>query len=310
MRSLIPALALVLASCAHSGPSSAQRRVEAVSLLGSPLYAPPLSGEVRAKRESELAEALERLARAPEDPDALIWAGRRLAYLGRYREAVETFTRGIELHPADARMFRHRGHRYITLRRFADAIRDLERGMAIAASRPDEIEPDGLPNPRNVPIGTLRSNLAYHLGLAHYLQGDFDRAAAVFSDELARANNADRVVSASYWLHLSLRRLGRDDQARAILERIPAAAEVIENHAYRDLLLLFRGDASAQELMRKAEEGIDAATVTYGVGAAALIEGDRAAAASLFREILRNPQWAAFGYIAAEADLVREERPP
>ena len=52
----------------------------------------------------------------PNDPDALIWYGRRAAYLGQFEEAINTYTEGIRLHPQDARMLRHRGHRYISTR--------------------------------------------------------------------------------------------------------------------------------------------------------------------------------------------------
>ena len=91
---------------------------EAVSLLGKPLVPPALSAAVRARLEADLANASAALTRSPGDPEALIWVGRRLGYLGRYREAVSVFTRGVERFPSDARFLRHRGHRYITLDRW------------------------------------------------------------------------------------------------------------------------------------------------------------------------------------------------
>jgi len=42
--------------------------------------------------------------------------------------------------------------------------------------KPNQIEPDGLPNAKNIPISTLKGNIWYHLGLAYYLKGDFENA--------------------------------------------------------------------------------------------------------------------------------------
>ena len=121
--------------------------------------------------ESYLAKAKADYDRDPSSADNAIWLGRRLAYLGRFSEAIDTFTQGILKHPGDARLYRHRGHRYITLRKFDLAIRDLKRAADLIEG-PDQIEPDGQPNARNIPTSTLDSNIYYHLGLAHYLKGE------------------------------------------------------------------------------------------------------------------------------------------
>src|SRR5690349_16959693 len=125
--------------------------------------------------EAKLAEAQEALRKNPDDADALIWVGRRTAYLGRYQEAIEIFSQGIAKHPEDARFYRHRGHRYITVRNLGPAIRDFEKAAALIEGKPDEVEPDGLPNAKNIPTSTLQSNVWYHLGLSYYLQGDFEK---------------------------------------------------------------------------------------------------------------------------------------
>src|SRR4029453_17765574 len=134
------------------------------------------------------------------DPDALIGHARRAACMGRYEQAIDLYGRGAERHPRDPRFLRHRGHRYITLRRFADAEADLARAAQLAETRPIEVEPDGLPNPRNVPTSTLQDNIWYHLGLARYLQGDFAGAQSALRTGLGLATNADMRVAHTYWL--------------------------------------------------------------------------------------------------------------
>jgi len=91
-------------------------RPEATSLLGRPLVPAPIPAETRKTLEKNLEQAEIVYGRNPDDPDAAIWLGRRLAYLGRYRDAIETYSEGIEKHPDDARMYRHRGHRYLSVR--------------------------------------------------------------------------------------------------------------------------------------------------------------------------------------------------
>src|SRR5688572_12243860 len=97
--------------------------------------APVMSEETRAQREKELAAA------SAAHADALIWLGRRTAYLGRYAESIEIFGDGIRRHPNDARMYRHRGHRWITLRKIDEAIRDLDKAASLIRGTPDQIEP-------------------------------------------------------------------------------------------------------------------------------------------------------------------------
>jgi tetratricopeptide (TPR) repeat protein len=283
-------------------------RGEAVSLLGDTLTPPPIAPATRERYEAQLRDAQAELARSPDSPDATIWVGRRLAYLGRYRDAIDVFSRGIERWPTDARFLRHRGHRYISIRELDRGIADLSRAAQLIDGKPDEVEPDGLPNARNMPIGTLHSNIWYHLGLAHYLKGDFDRAVPIYEREMREARNDDRRVSTAHWLYMALRRLGRDREAAAVLVPITRAMNVVENDTYHRLLLMYKGELPSDSLL--VPGGGDRASVTdvtaaYGVANWHYYNGRRAEAERLLRQIVRGEQWGAFGYIAAEADLRR-----
>jgi tetratricopeptide (TPR) repeat protein len=265
---------------------------------------------VRAEREAKLAEARAAVERSPDDADALIWLGRRTAYLGRYREAIEIFSRGIERHPDDARFYRHRGHRYITVREFDQAIADLESAARLIAGKPDEIEPDGLPNARNIPTSTLQSNVWYHLGLARYLKGDFDGALAAYRECLKVSTNPDMLTATTHWLYMTLRRLGREEEAPRVLEPIHAGMDIIENQAYYRLLLMYKGELTPEELRAGVSGDLDPATIGYGLGNWHLYNGRREEAVRTFREVLAGGNWSAFGYIAAEADLKRLDEAP
>jgi tetratricopeptide (TPR) repeat protein len=312
------AVAMALMSGIMTSVSAqADRIVEATSLFGEPLYRPNPSGEARQRMEAQLAEARAAYERAPNNADSIIWLGRRLAYLGRYNDAIATFSEGMRKHPADARMYRHRGHRYVTTRRFPEAIRDFDRAVELIRGKPDEVEPDGQPNERNVPTSTLQSNIWYHLGLAHYLSGDFRSALRAYREDMAVARNPDMQVAVSHWLYMTLRRLGMDNPAHPqpegiaaenVLAPIRREMDIIENGTYHRLLLMYKGELPADSLLRNfgADGDLSDVTTAYGVANWHLYNGRRAEAEAILRRVVAaRGQWAAFGYIASEAELKR-----
>lgn len=302
LNGLVACLLALAATAAQTG------RPEATSLLGKPLYPPAPPADARRALEADLAAAQAAYDKAPDDPGAVIWLGRRTAYLGRYRDAIEIFSRGVAKHPADARMYRHRGHRYITVRELDKAIADLSEAARLVAGTPDEVEPDGQPNARNIPTSTLQSNIYYHLGLAHYLAGDFARAADAYQKCMAVSKNADMLSATSHWLYMTFRRLDRGGQADAVLKPITSDMEIIENGSYHKLLMMYKGAIPAETLLAESSAGgLDAVTIGYGVANWHLTHGRREQAMALLKQIVEQHagQWAAFGYIAAEADLAR-----
>lgn len=304
--SLISLLLLLCACAAPVAPPTSD--VEAISFLGDTLHRPALDSAGAVRLEAQLDSARATYA-ADSTAEALIWVGRRLGYLGRYREAIATFTAGAERFPDDPRFLRHRGHRWITVRRLDSAVADLSRAAALVAGQPDEIEPDGLPNARNIPTSTLQSNIWYHLGLARYLQGEWHEALAAYRQEAAIADNPDVLVATSWWRYLTLRRLGMAAAADSVLAPITADLDIIENQSYHRLLLLAKGALPIDSLL-PTDGGTTPgdAAVAYGLGAWHLVEGRRVAADSLFRSLVASGNWAAFGTIAAEAELARRDR--
>ena len=277
---------------------------EAISLSGVPLYPPdPIPNREQLLRDLQEAQSLANTT----TPEAIIWMGRRQAYLWRYRDAIATFTKGIERYPADARMYRHRGHRYITTRQFDLARKDLSRAASLIRGKADEVEPDGAPNPSGQPRSTLHFNIWYHLGLAHYLQGDFAKAREAYLSCMAVSKNDDAVVATSDWLWMTLMRLGRKDEAAKVLERITPAMDILENGAYHRRLLMYKGLEKPEALLEtKGSDATSIATQGYGVGNYYLVTGDTERARRVFAQVVTGSGWNAFGYIAAEADLARK----
>jgi len=284
-----------------------QVQPEATSLLGKPLFPPVIPDADRARMESDRSAAFEK-AKGEPSAEAIIWLGRRTAYLGRFREAIQVYSGGLMLYPDDPRFFRHRGHRYISIREFDRAIADLERASRLIAGKPDEVEPDGQPNARNVPTSTLHTNIWYHLALARYLKGDYVRSVEDWKRCRAAGKNADNLVSASHWLYTSLVRAGRQSETGEVLAPISATMDVIENMSYHSLLLLYKGARTEADVLAAAGEGASGTAVRYGVSAWQLASGRKDDAAKLWERILAGADWPSFGHIAAEADMARMKK--
>lgn len=292
--------------CTSSGHAKPGSSSGVRSLLGKPLPILP-DGPERTKQEGLLAQARADLAANPSDPDKLIWVGRRLGYLWRIDEAIDTYSEGIRKHPDYAPLYRHRGHRYITARRFDKAIADLERAARLIAGKPDVIEPDGQPNARNIPLTSLGFNVYYHLALAHYLKGDFDEALPYWRKTLGYTQGYDdNIVAVLDWMYMTTRRMGASpEQSAALLKNVRPDMEIIENHAYHRRLLMYKGLVKPEELLGEQASDVDVATYGYGVGNWYLYNGDSAKARSVFERVVAGESWPAFGFVAAEAELAR-----
>ncbi len=278
---------------------------EAYSLFGAALFPLPLAPEEKTRLDSNLAHAQRNYETDPHDPERIIWLGRRLAYLWRYRDAIAAYSKGLALHLNNAKLYRHRGHRYISIREFDNALADLERASQLIQGVPDEIEPDGAPNKHNIPTSTLHSNIWYHLGLAYYLKGDFENALRCYLEcmKFSRGND-DMLCATSDWLYMTYRRLGRAQEAQQVLEPIQRDMKILENHSYHQRLLMYKNLIEPDSLLdMKNVTDLDLATQGYGVGNWYLYNGQTARAQEIFEKVLAGKYWAAFGYVAAEADL-------
>ena len=301
-------LAVLLAACGGetddapapepTGEATPQSGQQAVSLFGEALFQ-------QEDTTGAIAEADAALADDPDDVDLLIAAGRVRRNFWQYRQAMELYTRAIELAPRDWRAYRYRGHRHISLRQFDEAIRDLEMARELAP---------------------MNWDVSYHLGLAYFLDGRFDEAADEYlrclgladtdeareaqSDDFRscsqNAEDAESFVAMTEWAVRAALRAGREETAADLLAGVAPDLDVTENIAYYHDLLLYKGLKTREELL---DPGPDAPyrreTVGYGVANWMLVQGDTAEAVELLEELARDPWWPGFGRIAAEVDLFR-----
>ena len=293
-------LTLLLSSC-ESGKSHVPEIPEPfITPLGKVYKRNQASG----KALQDYQEARTAYLQDTTDVDLLIWYGRRMAYLGNYEDAIAIYSNGIGRFPNDARLYRHRGHRYISIREFDKAIADLTQGAELIRGTKNEIEPDGMPNAMNIPVSTLHGNIWYHLGLAYYLKHDYPNAYKAYLNCRESGDNPDNLVSSTHWLYMIQRRMGNKTQADSLLLPIENGMEVIENTNYYDLCKFYKGLIPKDSLSQARDLSAASDAVSYGLANWYLYEGMEDKALEVFLNITERDSWTSFGYIAAESDLI------
>ena len=230
-----------------------------------------------------IARAESALAAEPRNVDRIIQLGVAQSGARQFREAIQTFTRGLAIDPNNAMLYRWRGHRYLSLRDFDRAMADLTRGFQLDSTN----------------YGVL-----YHLGIVRYARGDFAGAVDAFARAQRRAPDAGELAGATDWLWMSLMRAGRAAEAKAMLDRRPDS--LATTNAYARRLKLYRGEIAADSVLTAADTAdVQAATLSYGLGNWYLVRGDTARAREWFDRSIRSGGWPAFGFIISEVELRR-----
>lgn len=281
------------------GPPTKTEIPDAFSLFGDSLFSP----EPSEKLLDRFKEHEENYQKDTSNIANLIWYGRFIAYKGDYSDAIALFSKGIVKFPEDARLYRHRGHRYITIRQFGNAVKDYEQAVALIDDKPNKIEPDGMPNARNIPVSTLHGNIYYHLGLAHYLNWDLEKALDSYQKCLVTGDKPDNIVSATHWIYMILRLLDREEEAKKYLAPINSKMDIIENFAYYQLCLFYKGKMSLHELEKNISETPGSDGIKYGIANWYFYNGKREIAKEKLQQLVAQKSWNSFGYIAAESHL-------
>ncbi len=314
-RFLFSTLVIILLACSgkdapvESSNVVDEKKPSIISLTGEKYYTPEWSSKTKNALDSNLAVAKKNFDADPSEEN-YIWFGRRLAYLYLYDSSITIFTEGLTKYPESFRLLRHRGHRYITIRKFDLAVNDLLKASELMKGAPIEIEPDGAPNKLNIPLSNTQFNVWYHLGLAYYLQRDFEKAAQAYEECLEVSNNDDLITATVDWLYMTYRRAGKPEKASEVLTRVHDNMKIIENDSYFKRLRMYQGKLKPDEVLEVSANAEDAdlslATQGYGVGNWYLINGDSTKANEIFKKVVGGKYFAAFGFIAAENELVKQ----
>ena len=277
----------------HINPT---QTIETITLLGDTLRSPEIK---KGKSFDQFKSAQITYFDNQNNAEALIWYGRRTAYMGYYKEAIKLFTLGIKTHPNDARFYRHRGHRYISTRQYDNAISDFEKAVQLIDQKIDQIEPDGLPNAKNIPLSTLHGNIWYHLGLAYYLKNDMNNALKAFNNRSVTHKYDDNIVSGGHWLYMIYRRLDKIEESIAVVNEVYQNMDIIENMSYHQSCLFYKG------VLKESEIVIDEVALYSLANWYVYEKNDTLKAKTYYQKLLSTGNPYSFAYIAGEADWVK-----
>lgn len=262
----------------------------AASLVGargvaqSMQYRSPAGVEYRSLADTgAIAKAERALAADPKNIALFIQLGAAQSAMRQFREAIQTYSRGLEVEPNNPLLLRWRGHRYLSVRELDRARADLERGLG---------------------IDTTIYGILYHLGIVRFARGEFAQAAALFARAQPKAPDAGELAGSTDWLWMSLMRAGRAAEAKAMLDRRPDSLPV--NNAYTRRLRLYRGEIGPDAVFTAADTAdVQVATLSFGLGNWYLVKGDRSKANEWFRRSVASGGWPGFGFIMSEIELRR-----
>ena len=247
-------------------------------------YKSPAGVEYRSFADTgAIARAQDALAADPRNPQLYLQLGIAQSGARQFREAIETFTHGLEIAPDNALLHRWRGHRYLSVREFARARADLTRGSQLDS--------------------TIYGNW-YHLGIVRFLAADFSAAADAFRHALPKAPDAGELAGSTDWLWMSLMRAGQRAAAQKHLDSRPDTLPI--DNAYSRRLKLYRGEIRPEDVLTVADSSdVNIATLAFGLGNWYLVHGDSARARGYFERSVQSGGWPGFGFIASEVELAR-----
>ena len=197
-----------------------------------------------------IAEIDEKLKAAPDDVQ--LWLERaKLLNAGLFmHEAIDAYSRALAIDPFNADIYCMRGHRYMSVLAFAEAVADF-----IIASRikPESWDP------------------WYHLGVSYYMLGHYAQAekAMYRCYELLKDQDPRDCCAALDWRWRCLTRLGRKADADELLKCVPEGAECYEgDYGYMLNCSMYKGIVTPEQVYadpRVHSGSMDLMCVTYAV---------------------------------------------
>jgi tetratricopeptide (TPR) repeat protein len=225
----------------------------------------------------------------PNDPKLWLAKGLALEKQLLFLDAIETYSEGLSFNPFDDSLLECRGHIYITVGRYNEAIADSTTCVRI--------------NPLNW-YGW------YHIGLGHYFLGNFEKAVKAFEQCLVVAYpENEHNVAAIDWMYICLKHMNRNSDASKLLEKIDNNTTRSKS-TYEERLFVYKGLTKPEDLLNsiKSDKTHDFFYSIYGNAIALHLyfQGDKNRAKYLFEDIIsKDCCWQTFGYLSSRLELKR-----
>lgn len=236
----------------------------------------------------EIKEIDKSLAENPAQPTLWMERGKILRKKQRLcREGVESHSMGLTYDPFNPLLYRYRGHVCINIGRYIEGAADFELSLRL--------------DPKNW-------DTWYHLGLAYYLLGDYERARKAYEGCIGVTDDVEKLVAVTDWYWMTLKHLGDDAGAQAAIDKVPPDATIVDNGGYYKRLLVYKGLLDAESVYQEAEaltDNIGFATQTYGLSYYYELKGNKKRAKEILDRIMARSEdaWSCFAVHAASVRL-------
>ena len=218
--------------------------------------------------------------READDYRSRFLLGNALAAQYRFKEAAAAYEKAMRIRQDDWKLHYSLGGAYLTLRRFGEA-RSAYSQSALH--------------------GAPEKTLAYPLGVACYLQGEYAQAAPHFKNCLPCGD--EMAIAVIYWHSLSCYRAGCSP---SLLSAYHKDMEVGHHTAYRLAVSVFCGETPWEEAVSQTIAGTDDlhdVVALYGLCVYLAHSGNQAAARQCAEAVLhRENVWPCISYLAAWND--------
>lgn len=267
--------------------------------------------------------------------EGYILAGKFRSLLMQHERAIEIYTEALERFPDDPHLYRLRGHRYLNCRKFREGRDDLAAAARLVAGKQDEIEyfsaetaqdiesvllgrhdlnpklevtDEAIAATRDLFKSTLHFSIYYHLALACFLLEEYDEALKYYRRALEVSIDDDGRTASIDWIYMTLLRLGRADEAQALLSGIDTDGFTVNEGTplYINRLRLYKGQIEPDRLRElAAAKPLASVTAEFAIGQWHLLAGRKAEAKQSFRRLLAEGDRYSFAYLVTERDQAR-----
>ena len=277
------------------------RVLEAISFSAEPLYRREVDEEKTEKYQKLIKSVTQQESLSEDDYIAL---GGYYASLYQFQNAIKAYSLGIEAFPDSYKLRRFRGQRLISVRELDKAIEDLNQALVLLSKESPETDIEYSASGK--PHGSYELWIWYHIGLYHYNNGEYSKAAKAYEKCIEVSPEEKYLASPIDWLYNTYQKSGDAVSAERVLGLISPDSNVDKNHPYFKRLMLYKGIVKVDEIMdlNKPVEQWTARdmTIAYGVANWYRYQGDPAKAERLHKNILKTPFWNSWAYVVTDKE--------
>lgn len=234
--------------------------------------------------------------------------GRYLAEMKQFSSATQVFEELVYSDPDNIRFNRQLGYCYFVLGESARAVYFLKKASVLLEGTP--IIKYNLFIRLTMPkhnYHSLQYNIWYLLGIAYYVEKNYDKAITCFKNSLKFASVINLKVMSSNFLYMAYNRAGNHALAKDILNSVSKISNMRSARVHLKSLQIYQKKSDPNEIATGIKKRYfkeeDFTILLYCIGNYHLLNKDFGAARMVFGRVIDEGNPYTLGYILAQADI-------